>query len=290
MDPRLLHHWITPVVWVEDGLGGAWKQHQEERRQCCCCLHRLEQCLAVHKPQLASPPGAPVARTQPARKGSTGVLHLALSNLNLELGGPSACVLWGCTVCFRTGLGCDFFFFFPQVFPRRGSSPHKWCLGEWICLLQLQLNRVCCSAVNAFFPHAPHHQCFLLHLLIPLVTVQQLRQCWPFQAGIQGRNCTSFLCKAPLPPQCAQGCCQCLVPRPTSPSPGPESKSLHSQHGVPLASVQATGQGLGSSSCGHYGDSGQAKQDIGSFRNLGLLCWKSPFYSSNSNFQRLAAA
>lgn len=150
-------------------------------------------------------------------------------------------------------------FFFFQVFPRRGSSPHKLCRRERICLFQLQLNRVCCIAVNAFFPHAPHHQLFLLHLLTPLVTVQQLRQCWSLEGGIQGRNCTSLLSKSPFPPQYAQ----CLVPRPISPSLGPESESLHSQHGVPFASVQATGQWLSSSSCGHYGDSGQAKEDIG---------------------------
>lgn len=66
-------------------------------------------CAGVWRSQLTSPAQAPVARTQTAWKGSTGVLHLALSNLNLEAGGLSACKFWGCIVCLRNGLGCDFF-------------------------------------------------------------------------------------------------------------------------------------------------------------------------------------
>lgn len=97
---------------VEDGLGGAWKQHQEGRRQCCCCLHRLEQCFAVHESGGHSWLHHLGLLSE---KSSTGVLHLALSNLNLEAGGP---------VCLWTlGVHCLFedwvvIFFFWSSFPQ----------------------------------------------------------------------------------------------------------------------------------------------------------------------------
>lgn len=89
------------LQWFEGGGWSGWCLEAALRREKTVFLLSAQAgavlgCAQVWRSQLASPPGAPLVRTQPVWKGSTGVLHLALSNLDLEVAeGQSACELWG---------------------------------------------------------------------------------------------------------------------------------------------------------------------------------------------------
>lgn len=143
LDPSLLRHGVT-LLSVEDGLGGAWQQYRRRGRT---LLLLSAQAGAV----LSSAPDSGgyslldhagllwPEQSHTLGRAAWGSGTLPSPTLTCRHGDCLPASSVG-ALCLKKWFGLCFLFFFLfffwQIFPGRGSSPHK-CRGEWISSFQL---------------------------------------------------------------------------------------------------------------------------------------------------------
>lgn len=136
LDPCLLCHWTTPVVWewIWVELGSSTKQGEDSVAVVCAGWSGAWLCRSLEVTAGLTSSGSCSQDTAHLGRAARGSCTLPSPTWTWKQGAWLPVNSRGTLFAWGLFWVVIFLLFSDQVFPRRGSSPHKWCRGEWLLI------------------------------------------------------------------------------------------------------------------------------------------------------------